>query len=463
MKSLVSVTVLALSLLPINTAVAVPYELQILREEMFDMSLSGLERDGYSHIAGNNLGVRNRPTNPRLREDEPFSTYLMHNETNFESDTTIPLEYMSLVPKQQMEMQYLSSTSAQGRLETGLNSVFGAWYQMLMFQEPTLAQGAMNIKSMWDTTLASYQADRSNEINHRQNLPKIAREVFDAIDKCVAESMSGLFGGLNGDLESIKQACQSQSSLSQFLSARGAMGLNQCEWSSMVMFQHLSLEVPLRMRGMFGDDELCPDIFNVGSLPTFRLNVIPPSFSMRQVWWEEYELAILKIENVLERAADNNGGYQVTIAELAAISIRPSVKISQALITAIDDGLDPLKEKKELIHWWAAESANAFLDFACSEAESNLREAAASPATPTEHRRWKRKVDAVCGIREEIKAEMAKAAQHEEVFARILERGDKATSKFANSAVSRVSNDRASSRRSFGSPISNDSAMNELY
>jgi hypothetical protein len=460
LKSAILLAIIGLSALDAN---AMPSELQLLREEMMDMHLAGLQKDGITHTTGNNLLIRNRPTNTRLREDEPYSSYLFHNETNFESDTTIPLEYMSLAPKQQMEMRYLNSTGPQERLETGLNSVFGAWYQMLMFQEPTLAQGGMNIKGMWDTTLASYQADRSNEINHRRNLPKIAREVFDAVDKCIADGMSGLFGGLNGDLESIKQGCQSQSSLSQFLSARGALGLNQCEWGSMVMFKHLSLEVSMRMRAMFGDDELCPDMFSVGSLPTFRLNVIPPSFSMRQVWWEEYELAILRIENVLDRAAMDNGGYQLTIADLALINIRPSVKVSQALITAIEDGLDPLRERKELVHWWAAETANAFFDFACSEAESNLREAAASPASPTEHARWRKKVDAVCGVRKEVQAEMSKVTQHQEVFAKILEKGDKATSTFANATVGRAARDRSSTRRSFGSTIPSDSAMKEYF
>ena len=436
--------------------------LDLLKREMEDMNRRGLERDGVDQVIGGELGIRNRPTNPRMQESPNFlSLYMSHNEENFSSSTNLnPLEYLATVPKNELELKYLTSMAPQQRLETGLNSVFGAWYQMLMFQEPTLAQGSMNIKAMWDSTLASYQADRGNELIHRINNKRVAPEIFDQIDKCVSDQISGFGGSFNSDFETVKQYCQSQYSMAEFLSARNSMGWNQCEWGSLVMFQHLSLEVPSRMRAMFGDDELCPMI---GNPTTYVLQVSPPSFSIREVWWTEYQLAVAQIELVLTRARLENGGYELSAAELAAINPRPSVKVSQALITAIKDGLAPNKERKELIHWLASEKANGFVDFACSEAEMNLREAAASPATPTEHARWRKKVDAVCGVRKEMTKEMEAATKNQEVFEKILEKGDRTTSDFANATVARASRARPTTRGAFGSSVPADSAMNELF
>lgn len=442
--SRIIVCIAALSICHTETARAVPSELSLLKSEMMDMNLAGIEQDGIHFARGNDLGTRNRGTSPRLRETESTTNYLEHDETDFKSETKLPLEYFSLLSKKDMEAGYLSSETPKERLEGGLNSDYGSWYQMLMFQEPTLAQGGMNIANMFDVALASYQRDRSNEISHRRNLPRMAREVFDEIDKCIAEEMSGGIGGVFGsgrDLDEVRKECESELSLATFLAARGALGTNNCEWGSLVMFGHLSIEVPVRMRAMFGDDEICPDILSGGSLPTYALNVIPPSFSTRQLWYEEYETSVIELQDILDRAEVENGGYKLTAADLAQINIRPSIKTSQALITAIEDSMDPLREKPELIHWWASEKANAFVDFACTEASSALREAASSPASPTEHRRWKKKVDSVCGVRKEIGEEMSRVAQNESVLSRILTEGDKATRRQASAVVAQ-SNDK---------------------
>lgn len=441
-----------------SMACSVPTELSLLKAEMMDMNLAGIEQDGIHFARGNDLGTRNRGVTPRLRETESTTSFLSHDETDFKSETKLPLEYFSLLSKKDMESNYLSSNSPKERLEGGLNSDYGSWYQMLMFQEPTIAQGGMNIANMFDVALASYQRDRSNEISHRRNLPRVAREVFDQIDACIAEGMSGGIGGFFGtgtDLDTVRKDCESQISLATYLSARGAVGTNNCEWGSLVMFGHLSIEVPVRMRAMFGDDEICPDVLTSGSLPTYALNVTPPSFSARQLWYDEYETAILDLQVILDRAAVENGGYRLTSADLAQINIRPSIKISQALITAIEDGLDPLREKREVVHWWASEKANALIDFACTEAESALREAASSPASSTEHKRWRRKVDSVCGVRKEIAEEMARVAQSETVLARILVQGDNATRKQARAVLAQ-----ANDKKVRGGPASQVSKWN---
>ena len=448
--------------------------LDSFRTEMTSMMESGLTQDGMEHSTGGNLGVRYRATNPRLREDQgagfpsiPLSNYLNYDEEAFESSTEMPLDYMGSLNKTTFEQGYLNGGAAVDRINTGLNSAFGSYYQTLMFQEPTIAQAGMNIKSMWDTTLASYQADRANELLHRQTMPKIARQVLDDIDRCVADGVSGL-GGLGGsDLDTVRQQCQSQASLQSYLNARNAQMVStngMCEWSSIVMFGHLGVDVPMRMRAVFGDDELCANPINIGSpISSFSLYVVPPEVSMRRAWWEEYDRAIIDVEEILERAATENGGYQLLPSDLVRLSIRPSVKVSQALITAIEDGLDPLKEKKELVHWWATEKANALFDFVCSEAEIHLHEAAASPATPTEHARWKKKVDAVCSVREEVKKEMALATHHEEIFAKILAKGDRATSRAASATVARATRERSTARRSFGSPVPAEDAQQDFF
>jgi|GEM_PF-2992527 len=446
--------------------------LESFRNEMTGMMESGLNQDGLEYQAGGNLGVRYRATNPRLREDQglgfpsiPLSNYLNYDEEAFESSTEMPLDYMGSLNKSTLEMGYLNSGAPVDRINSSLNSAFGSYYQTLMFQEPTIAQAGMNIKTMWDTTLASYQADRANELLHRQTMPKIARQVIDDIDRCVADGVSGL-GGLGGsDLDSVKQQCQSQMSLQSYLNARNAQMIStngMCEWSSIVMFGHLGVDIPMRMRAVFGDDELCANPINIGSpISSFSLYVVPPEVSMRRAWWEEYERSITDVEQILDRASDENGGYQLIPSDLLRLSIRPSVKVSQALVTAIEDGVDPLKEKKELVHWWASEKANALFDFVCSEAEIHLKEAAASPATPTEHARWRKKVEAVCGVREEVKKEMALATHHEEIFAKILAKGDRATSRAANATVARSTQISPKVRGAWGGGISTDDAQSE--
>jgi len=450
---LIAFAILSILIIAIDS-VAVPLELQLLKSEMNDMNLAGIQNDGLYYAKGNDLGIRNRPVTPRLRETESFTSYLNHDETDFHSETKIPLEFFSRLSKSKMEGAFYEKPEAKERIESALNSSYGSWYQMLMFQEPTLAQAGMNITNSWDTQLAAYQRDRTNEISQRRNLPEIAREVFDELERCVAEKTTGTtlglpLGGLPlggllgdaGDYESAREYCESQISIIQFLAARNAIGSDNCEWSSLVMFGFMSPEVTLRMRAQFGDDELCPDASTSGTggtLVSYKLKTIAPSFSTRQLWWDEYETAIYDLEDIMQQVRLENSGYKLSAADLARINIRPGVKISQALVTANVDGFDPLREQKELVHWWAAEKANAFIDFSCTEAMSALRDAASSSATPTEHARWKKRVDAVCGIRQEIATEMANVVGDEKVFSKIISAGSSATRRAAQNTVAQA-------------------------
>jgi len=446
-----------------ESAKALPYELMPLEQEMKDITISELEQSS-SYSKGSTVGTQNRAISPRLRPTESASGYLQHDETDFKSETYLPFEYFGRINKDKVEEGYLNSIATlQGRTENALNSAGGTWYQMLMFQEPTLAVSGAALLNISSSKIAEYQRDRANEITFNAARPEIAKEIMDDYEHCMASNITGstassliggyLFGGggFGGSVEMAREICESQVSTIQFLAARGAMGMNGCEWLSIVMWGHLSMEIPFRMRAQFGDDEICPAVHETspgGQYIAYQFSAVPPSFSTRQVWYEEYSKSVLDLQYILEQASTDNGGYLLTPYDLATINIRPGLKATQALVSAIEQGFDPLRDRPELVNWWAKEKANALIDTTCSEARIAVDESASSQATERERRRWKDRVNAVCSTLSELKKEMAEITKNQVVFEKILTEGDKAAKKFSQSALAQA---RSNKQRGSGS------------
>ena len=99
----------------------VPAELRPLEEELNDIAAANLEA-GIRYSRGAQIGTQNRAESPRYRTSEQATGYLNHDETSFESQTTLPFEYYGRLSKERIEESYLNDSTLQERSETALNS-----------------------------------------------------------------------------------------------------------------------------------------------------------------------------------------------------------------------------------------------------------------------------------------------------------------------------------------------------
>ncbi|MCB9030755.1 MAG: hypothetical protein H6619_06855 [Deltaproteobacteria bacterium] len=453
---------------------ALPPELEPLRDERDDQIREGLNKEGIVHYRS--LGQGTHPViNPRYRDTEPGSGYLSHDETDLTSTTVMPYESFTRLNKAAIAAGYLDNGTTWNTFTDRFGLAVGSSLQLLMLQDPTLAATGMNLHRLQADKIASFQRDRQIELTHRNGLPNRNPEAEADLDRCVAlntmgisgDSITGGFsygtGATPGDYQSAVAYCRAQINTLKYLASRDAIGVDGCDWSSLAMFGY-SGEVALRMRAQFGDISLCPvahETNSYGTYSTYERVIVPPSFSTREVWWDEYQDTLAKVDSVIKKQPTDGGAYNLSTDDILAISIGPNAKADQELIAAIEDGYDPTKFRPEVVNWWAMEKASALVDLTCSEAEIALREAGASIASAMEKQNWRERVDAVCGARQEVIEQMKITEKQRMVFDNIVKTGEKARFRFSEShlAAAKALSDRTQKFKSinvFGSGLPNE-------